>query len=181
MRKPVASMCLPLAPATKPRGVSAKPRRRFAQARLILAMAAAKSFTFRRQWLSYQIQTLTPFCPPGFLLELSYRLTRAGFFKPSQDGDLRLFEPFNPSRRSSSAIRAVGAAIPGAWAAIGAISSSLDGSPGASRIIRLLHRKQSPHNHRRESASLVATSYFGYFFARNRRKTQHSARSFKVR
>jgi hypothetical protein len=107
-------------------------------------MAAAKGFTFRRQWLSYQIQTLTPFCPPGFLLERSHRLTRAGFFKPSRDGDLRLFEPFNPSRRSSSAIRAVGAAIPAVWAAIGAISSSLDGSPGASRIIRLLHRKPSP-------------------------------------
>jgi len=75
MRKPVACMCLPLAPAAKPRGISAKPRRRFAQARLILAMAAAKSFTFRRQWLSYQVQTLTPFCPPGFLLERSHRLT----------------------------------------------------------------------------------------------------------
>jgi hypothetical protein len=141
MRKPVASMSLTHAPATKPRGASAKPRRRFARARLIQTLAAAKSFTFRRQWLSYQIQTLTPFCPPGFLLERSRRLTRAGFFTPSRDGDFRLFEPFNPSRRSSSAILAVGAAIPAAWAAIGAISSSLDGSPGESRIIRLLHRK----------------------------------------
>jgi hypothetical protein len=38
-------------------------------------------------------------------------LTRAGFFKPSLDGGLELFELFNPSRRSNSAIRAFKAAF----------------------------------------------------------------------
>src|ERR1035438_8845103 len=57
---------------------------------------------------------LVTFCPPGFLSERSRRLlTRAGFFSPSLDGGLALFELFNPSRRSSSAIRAFRAAVSG--------------------------------------------------------------------
>jgi hypothetical protein len=63
---------------------------------------------------------------------------------PPRDGGLELFKLFNLSRRSSSAIRAVGAALPAACAVIGTISSSLDGSPGASRILRLLDPKPSP-------------------------------------
>jgi hypothetical protein len=69
---------------------------------------------------------------------------RAGFFILSRDGGLELFKLFNRSRRSSSAIRAVVAAIPAACAANSAINSSLDGSPGASRILRLLDPKRSP-------------------------------------
>ena len=69
---------------------------------------------------------------------------RAGFFNLSRDGGLELFKLFIRSRRSSSAIRAVGAALPATCAAIGAISSSLDGSPGAPQILRLLDPKPSP-------------------------------------
>ena len=69
---------------------------------------------------------------------------RAGFFNLSRDGGLELFKLLNRSRRSSSAIRAVGAALPAACAAVGAIKASLDGSPGASRILRLLDPKPSP-------------------------------------
>jgi hypothetical protein len=47
--------------------------------------------------------------------------TRAGFFSPSLDGGLPLFELFNPSRRSSSAIWALSAAT-------SATSSSRDSS-----------------------------------------------------
>ena len=43
--------------------------------------------------------------PAGFLPDRSRKLdTRAGFFSPSLDGGLPLFELFNPRRRSSSAI-----------------------------------------------------------------------------
>jgi hypothetical protein len=61
-----------------------------------------------------------------------------------RDGGLELFKLFNRSRRSSSTIRAVGAALPAACAAIGAISSSLDGSPGASRILRRPEKSTPP-------------------------------------
>ena len=62
--------------------------------------------------------------------------TRTGFFSPSLDGGLPLFELFNPSRRSSSAIRAFSAAFSALSAPISAISSSPDGSLSNSRIIR---------------------------------------------
>nr|CAJ01544.1 hypothetical protein orf23 [uncultured bacterium] len=62
---------------------------------------------------------------------------RAGFFILSRDGGLELFKLLNRSRRSSSAIRAVGAALPAACAAIGAISSSLG---------RLARRSPNPPN-----------------------------------
>ena len=55
-------------------------------------------------------------------------LTRAGFFSPSLDGGLLLLVLSNPSRRSSSAMRAFSATISVACAATSAISSSLDGS-----------------------------------------------------
>jgi hypothetical protein len=71
-------------------------------------------------------------------------LTRAGFFNPSLDGGLELFELFNPSRRSSSARRAFSAAISAVCAAISAISSSRLGSLGVARIIRLLIQKPIP-------------------------------------
>ena len=67
--------------------------------------------------------------------------TRTGFFSPSLDGGLPLFELFNPSRRSSSAIRAFSDAFSALSAAISAISSSRDGSLSVSRIIRFLIRK----------------------------------------
>ena len=52
--------------------------------------------------------------PTRFLPDRSRKLdTRAGFFSPSLDGGLPLFELFNPSRRSSSAIWALSAAISG--------------------------------------------------------------------
>jgi hypothetical protein len=57
-------------------------------------------------------------------------LTRAGFFIPSVDGGLSLFELFSPSRRSNSAIRACNAAISAAWrsscASSNAISSAFE-------------------------------------------------------
>ena len=92
---------------------------------------------------------MCPFCPPGFLLERSRRLlTRAGFFSPSLDGGLPLFELFNPSRRSSSAIRAFREAFSAfrdafsaRSAAISATRSSVDSTLGVSRIIRFLNRK----------------------------------------
>src|ERR1019366_9084259 len=88
---------------------------------------------------------LCPFCPPGFLPERSRRLvTRAGFFSPSLDGGLPLFELFKPSRRSSSAICAFKAAISAACAAISAISSSRDGSAGESGFIESLNRTPIP-------------------------------------
>src|SRR5580704_11415121 len=58
--------------------------------------------------------------------------TRAGFFSPSLDGGLPLFELFNPSRRSSSAIWALSAAT-------SAISSSRDGSASDSAVEKILH------------------------------------------
>jgi hypothetical protein len=64
-------------------------------------------------------------------------LTRAGFFSPSLDGGLPLFELFNPSWRSSSAIRDFKAAI-------SAISSSRDGSAGESGFIESLNRTPIP-------------------------------------
>ena len=73
------------------------------------------------------------FCPPDGLSEGSRKLlTRGGLLSPSLDGGLPLFELFNPSRRSSSAIRASRAAILAACAAISAINSSRDGSHGES-------------------------------------------------
>jgi hypothetical protein len=57
---------------------------------------------------------------------------RGGLLSPSLDGGLPLLELFNPSRRSSSAIRASRAAILAACAAISAINSSRDGSHGES-------------------------------------------------
>jgi hypothetical protein len=45
-----------------------------------------------------RVSPLRPLCPPGFLAERSRTLvTRAGFFSPSLDGGLPLFELFNPS------------------------------------------------------------------------------------
>src|ERR1700733_2647335 len=81
---------------------------------------------------------LCPFCPPGFLPDRSRKLdTRAGFFSPSLDGGLPLFELFNPSRRSSSAIWALSAAT-------SAMSSSRDGSASDSAFIESLNRSQIP-------------------------------------
>jgi hypothetical protein len=71
-------------------------------------------------------------------------LTRVGFFSPSLDGGLPLFELFNLSRRSSSAIHAFRAAFPAISAATSAIASSLEVALGASRIIRFLNRKPTP-------------------------------------
>ena len=80
--------------------------------------------------------------PAPLLADPSRRLfTRTGFFSPSLDGGLPLFELFNPSRRSSSAIRAFSDAFSALSAAISALSSSRDGSLSASRIIRFLNRK----------------------------------------
>ena len=80
--------------------------------------------------------------PAGFLADRSRRLvTRAGFFSPSLDGGLPLFELFNPSWRSSSAIRAFRDSFSALSAAISAIRSSVDGTLGVSRIIRFLNRK----------------------------------------
>ena len=64
-----------------------------------------------------------------------------GFFSPSLDGGLPLFELFNPSWRSSSAIRAFRDSFSALSAAISAIRSSVDGTLGVSRIIRFLNRK----------------------------------------
>ena len=63
--------------------------------------------------------------------------TRAGFFNPSLDGGLPLFELFNASRRSSSAIWALSAAT-------SAMSSSRDGSASDSAFIESLNRSQIP-------------------------------------
>jgi len=77
-----------------------------------------------------------PFWPPGFLSDFSRKLrTREGFFSPSLDGGLPLFELFKPSRRSSSAIRAFRDAISLACALTSAISSSREGSFPDSRLI----------------------------------------------
>jgi len=84
------------------------------------------------------VSPLWPFCPPDFLPERSRRLvTRAGYVNPSLDGGLPLFELFNPSRRSSSAIR-VGSAT------ISAMSSFRDGSAADSGFIESLNRSQIP-------------------------------------
>src|ERR1019366_7302687 len=92
-----------------------------------------------------RVSPLCPFCPPGFLPERSRRLlTRTGFFSPSLDGGLPLFELFNPSRRSSSAIRTFKAVISTACAALSATSSSLLGSGCDSRFIESLNRKPLP-------------------------------------
>ena len=73
------------------------------------------------------------FCPPDGLSDGSRKLvTRGGFLSPSLDGGLPLLELFNPSRRSSSALRAFRAAISAACALISAISSSRVGSLGDS-------------------------------------------------
>jgi hypothetical protein len=73
-------------------------------------------------------------------------LTRGGFLSPSLDGGLPLLELFNPSRRSSSAIRAFSAAISAACALTSAISSSRDGSPreSAPGFIESLNRNPIP-------------------------------------
>src|ERR1019366_612441 len=71
-------------------------------------------------------------------------LTRGGFFNPSLDGGLPLFELFNPSRRSSSAICAFKAAISAACVAISAISSFRDGSAGDAGFIESLNRTPTP-------------------------------------
>ncbi len=79
------------------------------------------------------------FLPARGLAERSRRLvTRAGFFSPSLDGGLPLFELFNPSWRSSSAIRAFRDSFSALSAAISAIGSSVDGTLGVSRIIQIL-------------------------------------------
>ena len=81
-------------------------------------------------------------------------LTRPGFFSPSLDGGLPLFELFNPSRRSSSAIRAFSDAFSALSAPISAISPSPDGSLSVSRIIRFLNRKPvRPSRHHRQFTS----------------------------
>src|SRR5207244_2058674 len=73
-----------------------------------------------------------------FLPDRSRKLdTRAGFFSPSLDGGLPLFELFNPSRRSSSAIWALSAAT-------SAMSSSRDCSVADSAFIESLNRSQIP-------------------------------------
>src|ERR1019366_5063000 len=71
-------------------------------------------------------------------------LTRGGFFNPSLDGGLPLFELFNPSRGSSSAICAFKAAISAACVAISAISSFRDGSAGEAGFIESLNRTPTP-------------------------------------
>ena len=74
-----------------------------------------------------------PLCPPGFFFDASRRLlTRAGFFSPSLEGGLPLFELFNPSWRSSSASRAFSAAFSAASDLTSAIRSSRDGWIGDS-------------------------------------------------
>ena len=60
--------------------------------------------------------------------------TRTGFLSPSLDGGLPLFELLNPSRRSSSTIRAFSDAFSALSAPISAISPSPDGSLSASQI-----------------------------------------------
>jgi len=62
---------------------------------------------------------------------------RAGFFSPSLDGGLPLFELFKPSRRSSSAIWAFSAPT-------SAMSSSRDSSAVDSAFIESLNRSQNP-------------------------------------
>jgi hypothetical protein len=59
------------------------------------------------------------------------------------DSSLELFELFNPSRRSSSAIRAFKAAIPAACARIKAISSSRERSMGDPSVTRFLNLNPS--------------------------------------
>ena len=82
---------------------------------------------------------------PGFLPDRSRKLdTRADFVSPSLDGGLLLFELFNPSRRSSSAICALRAAISPACAATNAISSSREGSAAESAFIESLNRRLIP-------------------------------------
>jgi hypothetical protein len=73
-------------------------------------------------------------------------LTRGGFFSPSLDGGLLLFVLSNPSRRSSSAMRALSAAISDDCAATSVISSSLDGSDRESNsgFIESLNRNPIP-------------------------------------
>ena len=72
-------------------------------------------------------------------------VTRAGFFSPSLDGGLPLFELFNPSRRSSSASRAFSDAFSACRAATSARRSSIDGARGGnSQVIRCLNRNPSP-------------------------------------
>ena len=94
--------------------------------------------------LAYDV-TPKPFCPPRCLPNPSRRLfTRTGFFSPSLDGGLSLFELFNPSRRSSSAIRAFSDAFSALSAAISAIGSSRDGSLSVSRDHSILNRKPLP-------------------------------------
>src|SRR5262249_38722510 len=81
------------------------------------------------------------------LADRSRRLvTRTGFFSPSLDGGLPLFELFNPSWRSSSAIRDIRDSFSALSAAISVIRSSVDGAPGVSRIIRFLNRKLPPQS-----------------------------------
>src|ERR1019366_8220863 len=92
-----------------------------------------------------RVSPLCPFCPPGGLPDCSRKLlTRAGFFSPSLDGGLPLFELFNPSRRSSSVICAFRAAISAACAAISAMSSSREGPAGESAFIESLNRSPIP-------------------------------------
>ena len=86
---------------------------------------------FRRSTLPYRFRTNST---PG----TSQALHRTGFFSPSLDGGLPLFELFNPSRRSSSAIRAFSDAFSALSAAISAISSSRDGG-SERRISRWEH------------------------------------------
>ena len=81
---------------------------------------------------------------PAPLLASRRLFTRTGFFSPSLDGGLPLFELFNPSRRSSSAIRAFSDAFSALSALFSAISSSPNGSLSSSRIIRFLNRKPLP-------------------------------------
>ena len=116
-------------------------------------MTSPGSVTCRR------VSPLWPFCPPGFLPDRSRRLfTRAGFFSPSLDGGLPLFELSNPSRRSSSAIRAFKDTFSALRTAISAISSSLDGSLGDSRIIRFLNRKPPPPSRTNLPPSRIAVT-----------------------
>jgi hypothetical protein len=110
-----------------------------------------------------RVSPLCPFWPPDGLFDgprrLLVRAGRGGFLSPSLDGGLPLLELFKPSRRSSSPIRAIRAAISAACAAISAISSSRDGSRCESgfALIESLNRNTIPLSRKTYSLSLPGT------------------------
>ena len=81
-----------------------------------------------------QVSPLRPFWPPGLLPDGSreLRARRGGFFSPSLDGGLPLFELFKPSWRSNSATRTFKSSI---------TSSSHFAPPGQLRFLRFPTRR----------------------------------------